>query len=185
MPTAGGACHGDYPDLHAGGFGDKYCAPLGEFSKYRFALVMEHIAREFYITEKILGSFLAGTVPVYYGAPEVFDIFNPEAFIFYNISDPEPALHRIAFLEKNPAEYAKVLAQPPLRHGQRTLEKYFSWSDDVGGGALKKQFREMLQVALGRNRYNSLRREPFIDTSEIDTAAADKEAAEFGTCAGP
>mmetsp|Transcript_30511 Transcript_30511/g.62331 ORF Transcript_30511/g.62331 Transcript_30511/m.62331 type:complete len:485 (+) Transcript_30511:53-1507(+) len=116
----------------------------GVFGKYRFALVMENVYSDGYITEKILNAFTSGSVPIYYGTVEIFDIFNKEAFIYYNITDPQPALDRISYLESNPDAYEKMLGQPILADGERTVEKYFSWSDDVGGGKLKKRIRIMM-----------------------------------------
>lgn len=46
------------------------------FHKYRFALVMENAKTKGYLTEKIANAFLAGSIPIYYGTEEVFDVFN-------------------------------------------------------------------------------------------------------------
>ena len=54
---------------------------------------MEHaVDHSAYITEKIMMAFIGGCIPIYYGPPGIFDIFNEKAFVFYNISDPQPAL---------------------------------------------------------------------------------------------
>ena len=42
---------------------------------------------------------MAGAIPIYYGTTEVFQIFNPEAFIYYNVSNPSEATARVAYLE--------------------------------------------------------------------------------------
>jgi len=114
------------------------------FQNYRFALVMENIKKKGYITEKILNAFLAGCVPIYYGTEEVFDIFNRNAFIYYDVTNPRPALERIAYLEKNRTAYDLMLKAPILANGSQTIEKYFSWSDEVGGGQLKWKVRQLL-----------------------------------------
>jgi len=79
-----------------------------------------------------------------YGAPEIFDIFNRQAFVYYNVSDPEPALNYIAYLESNTTAYDEVQGQPILAHGVETVAKYFSFSDALGGGQLKKRIKDML-----------------------------------------
>mmetsp|Transcript_17146 Transcript_17146/g.17377 ORF Transcript_17146/g.17377 Transcript_17146/m.17377 type:complete len:316 (-) Transcript_17146:485-1432(-) len=114
------------------------------YRNYRFALVMESTISERYISEKILNAFLSGTVPIWYGAPEIFDIFNRQAFVYYNVSDPEPALNYIAYLESNTTAYDEVQGQPILAHGVETVAKYFSFSDALGGGQLKKRIKDML-----------------------------------------
>ena len=94
------------------------------FTRYRFSLCMENKKVPGYITEKILMAFLAGTVPVYYGTEEVFDIFNRDAFIYYDVKNPEKAVAKIKFLEQNPDEYDKMLNQPILNTG--SYDRYFS-----------------------------------------------------------
>lgn len=113
-------------------------------SKYRYALVMENSNVPGYVSEKIIEAFLSGTVPIYYGSEIVFDIFNPKAFIYFDVENPDKSLTQIQFLEQNPAEYDKLLNEPILANGQETLEKYFSWDETVGGGQLKKRIRKMV-----------------------------------------
>ena len=55
-----------------------------------------------YITEKILNAFLGGSVPVYYGTTKIFELFNKDAFVYYDPGDPDKALKRIEFLDSNP-----------------------------------------------------------------------------------
>ena len=108
----------------------------------RFVLTMENTKVSGYITEKIVNGFLAGSVPIYWGTLEVFKLFNKKAFVYYDESNPEPALKHILYLERNRTAYAEVLAQPILATG--ALEKYFSLRDDVGGGKLKQRIRDMV-----------------------------------------
>jgi hypothetical protein len=114
------------------------------FHSYRFALVMENRKENGYITEKIVNAFLAGAIPIYYGSEEVLDIFNENAFIYVDINDSQPGLDRIAYLESNRTAYDEMFHHPILAHGEQTIEKYFSWSDQVGGGRLKWEIRTML-----------------------------------------
>lgn len=114
------------------------------FNRFRFALVMENKKASGYITEKILNAFLAGCIPIYYGTEEVFDLFNKDAFIYWNISDSTPSLEKIAYLENNITAYDEMTKQPVLAHGRATIEQHFSWSDQIGGGRLKWEIREML-----------------------------------------
>jgi hypothetical protein len=108
---------------------------------------MEHVNHAAYITEKILMAFIGGCIPIYYGSPAVFDIFNEKAFIFYNISDPQPALDQVRALETDKKLYEKMLKEPIAAHGNATIEKYFSFSDEVGNGVLKRRIREKLGVS--------------------------------------
>jgi len=105
---------------------------------------MENTAVDGYITEKIVDAFLSGAVPVYYGSRTVFDLFNPNAFVFYDVENPQKALSRIRELEENPKEYDAVLNAPLLAKGEETVKAYFSWDETVGEGELKKRIRKMI-----------------------------------------
>ena len=75
------------------------------------------------------------------------EIFNPKAFIYFDLDIPQQALSQIQFYEQNPSEYDKMLNEPILAHGQETLEKYFSWDESVGNGSLKARIRDMMGLA--------------------------------------
>ena len=48
---------------------------------YCFSVAMENARSPGYFTEKILDCFATGTVPIYYGAPDIGDFFNPDGII--------------------------------------------------------------------------------------------------------
>lgn len=50
-------------------------------SKYKFNLCFENVRYPGYVTEKIFDAMMAGTIPVYYGAPDIADFVPPQAFI--------------------------------------------------------------------------------------------------------
>ena len=50
-------------------------------SKYRFSLCFENMPMSGYITEKIFDCFYAGTVPIYWGAPDIESFVPTEAFV--------------------------------------------------------------------------------------------------------
>jgi hypothetical protein len=114
------------------------------FQDFRFMLLMEDASIPGYITERIIDGFMAGTIPIYYGTTQIFEIFNAKAFIYFDINKPSDALDRIRFLEDNPAAYQQMLNEPILADGDRTIEKYFSFDDSIGKGMLKKRVRKML-----------------------------------------
>ena len=57
---------------------------------------------------------------------------------------PHQTLSLIQYYEQNPSEYDKMLNEPILANGQETIEKYFSWDETVGNGALKSRIRRMM-----------------------------------------
>ena len=118
------------------------------FQDFRFMLLFEDAKIPGYITERIVDGFMAGTVPIYYGTTQIFDIFNPKAFVYYDINNPQEALDRIKFLEENPDAYQQMLNEPILADGERTIEKYFSFEESIGNGMLKKRVRKRLGFPL-------------------------------------
>jgi hypothetical protein len=130
-----------------------YQANINFFSAFKFCLVMEHAVSEGYVTEKILMAFWAGCVPIYFGTQDVFEYFNKDAFIFYNISNPRPALEHISALLRDDALYNKTLSEPILAKGEATIRKYFSFADYIADGELKQRIRSM--IGLHRVRFLS------------------------------
>jgi hypothetical protein len=57
---------------------------------------MENHALPGYISEKLLFAFLGGCLPIYYGTREVFDVFNADAFVFWDIEDQNKAMELAA-----------------------------------------------------------------------------------------
>jgi len=51
------------------------------FSRYRFALCFENSVLKGWMTEKLFDSFFTGTIPVYWGAPDVYDWVPDDCFI--------------------------------------------------------------------------------------------------------
>ena len=118
---------------------------IHHYSDYRFCLTMEHTGdHSAYVSEKILLAFIAGCIPIYYGSDLIFDFFNKNAFVFYDIKNPQPAIDQIAKMEANRDLYNAMMAEPILANGNDTIRKYFSFTDDVGNGELKRTMREKM-----------------------------------------
>jgi hypothetical protein len=58
-----------------------YKNKIETISNYKFAICFENVAYLGYVTEKIIDCFVAGTIPIYFGAPDVQDFIPKEAFI--------------------------------------------------------------------------------------------------------
>lgn len=81
--------------------------------KCKFSLCFESTKHEGFVTEKIVDSFFADTIPIYYGSDEVKKIFNEKAFI--NCGDYESyddVLNRIKELDNDDEKYLEMLREP-------------------------------------------------------------------------
>ena len=62
-----------------------YSGKAGTLSKYKFALTLENFRYPGYVTEKIIDALVAGTIPVYLGAPDIMNFVPAGAFV--NLED--------------------------------------------------------------------------------------------------
>ena len=84
--------------------------------QFKFSIAFENVRHNGYTTEKLMQSFAAGGIPVYWGDPKVSDMFNSKAFI--NVSDYssiDEAIEYIKFVDQNDDEYLKLLREPAIR----------------------------------------------------------------------
>lgn len=50
---------------------------------YRFSVAMENCRKNYYFTEKIIDCFFTETVPIYWGCPKIYEIFDSRGFIVF------------------------------------------------------------------------------------------------------
>ena len=115
------------------------------YRRYRFCFVSENTVQDGYISEKILLAFVSGCIPIYFGTRDVFDIFNRDAFVYFDVNSPQSAVEKVRLLETNSTAYGKMMEEPILAEEELTTNKWFSLSDQLGDGALKATLRAMLQ----------------------------------------
>jgi hypothetical protein len=65
------------PEIYKGPTTNKHLT----LSQYKFSLCMENISLSGYVTEKIIDSFVAGSIPIYFGAPNIREIIPEDAMI--------------------------------------------------------------------------------------------------------
>jgi hypothetical protein len=87
---------------------------------YKYSIVLENQSTPYILTEKIQDAFLALAMPVYWGAPEAPDFFDPESLIPIDIKDLRGSISKIEkLLEDDP--YERVL--PSLRASRSVVTK--------------------------------------------------------------
>ena len=76
----------EHIDLYGGALGSRRIGKTTwdkseALNDYRFQIVIENDKYETYYTEKLTDCFATGTIPVYWGAPDIGDIFNKDGII--------------------------------------------------------------------------------------------------------
>ena len=85
-----------------------------EATPYRFKFCAENSNAPGYVTEKLVLAFQEGAIPIWYGTPDVFKVFNRDAIVFWDPDNPQVALDRVRYLESNRTAYDEIWAQPVL-----------------------------------------------------------------------
>ncbi|MBP0581879.1 alpha-1,3-fucosyltransferase [Labrys sp. LIt4] len=98
---------------------------LDVIGAYRFTIAFENARSNDYVTEKLFDAFWAGSVPVYFGAPNV-EKFVPGSNCYIDASrfaDPKDLAEHLKRLASDEAAYQRLFAwkQRPLRSHFLTL----------------------------------------------------------------
>ena len=81
-------------------------------SKYKFSIAMENSEGDGYISEKIIQSFLSGTIPIYYGSYMIDEIINPNSYILIrNEKDITKKINFIKNIDNDNNIYQKLLKE--------------------------------------------------------------------------
>lgn len=83
---------------------------LRVFNQYKFIICFENSKTDSYITEKIFNVFLAKSIPIYDGAPNIYNYINEDAIITYD----QYFLNKILFLSNNKEIYNTIINKPKI-----------------------------------------------------------------------
>jgi len=84
-------------------------------SKYKFSLAMENSDGDGYLSEKIVHSFLAGTIPIYYGDYFLEEFINPKSYILIKgEKDIEKKIEYIKKIDNDDNLYQTILKENPI-----------------------------------------------------------------------
>lgn len=125
--------------------------------KHKFVIAFENTATPGYTTEKIIGAFAAGAVPIYWGNPEIAREFNAGSFINCNDygltekGEPEiidQIVQEVMHIDKDKKAYLCMIQTPAfavdnnVKQQQQNFEKY-----------LYNIFDQPIEQAYRRNRF--------------------------------
>ncbi len=81
--------------------------------KHKFSIACENSSRSGYVTEKIVGSLVANTIPIYWGSPSIGKEFNTKRFInCHDYESLDEILNKIKEFDENDDLYIKTINEP-------------------------------------------------------------------------
>ena len=84
-------------------------------SSYKFSIAMENTEGDGYISEKIIESFISGTIPIYYGGYMIDEFINPKSFILIRgEKDMNNKIEYIIKIDNNNELYRTILKEKIL-----------------------------------------------------------------------
>ena len=82
------------------------------FSSYKFSLAMENSNGDGYISEKIVESFISGTIPIYYGDYLLDEYINPKSYILIKgEKDLRAKIEYIKSIDNDDEKYRSILRE--------------------------------------------------------------------------
>lgn len=97
---------------------------VDKYRPYKFVICCENTRHPGYITEKIINGMLANAIPIYYGASDVTQHFNPKSFIDIGaFPSREAAIEYIKRVDQDDTLYCSILNEPWFHNN--TPSKYF------------------------------------------------------------
>lgn len=101
-------------------------------SKYAAALAFENLPKKSYITEKIYEAFIVNSVPIYWGADDIYQEFNQNCFIHFDSSNQES-------MNQSVTEIFSLLSDKDRIHNMAT-------TDPITGYRAEKYIRNGRQI---------------------------------------
>lgn len=125
--------------------------------KHKFVIAFENTATPGYTTEKIIGAFAAGAVPIYWGNPEIIKEFNAGSFINcndYGLTEKgepeiiEQIVQEVIRIDKDQSAYLDMLKTPAFK-----IENDVNRQQQDFEAYLYNIFDQPIEQAYRRNRF--------------------------------
>lgn len=107
------------PVLSGGGYLNNVGGRVENKNKFqntcKFSIAFENSSHPGYCTEKLMQSFAAKTIPIYWGDPRVGEVFNTKAFInCHDYNSLEDVLEFVKKVDTNDELYMQIMSEKPL-----------------------------------------------------------------------
>lgn len=112
-------------------------------NKFKFSIAFENASYRGYLTEKILDSFAANTIPIYYGDEIIENDFHPESFInLHNFNNFDEAIEYILTIENDSERLQKMLKHIKFKdHVYLYQEQLIDFFDNIFNQDLSQAIR--------------------------------------------
>ena len=91
---------------------------LDLFNEYKFIVVCENSHTPGYVTEKIFNCFLAGSIPIYNGAPNINRWINPNSMVSFD----ESLLENVSKIKDNEELFNKMLDNRKIQDNYNNIK---------------------------------------------------------------
>ena len=82
---------------------------------YKFTIAFENRVSPGYVTEKIEHPLAVGSIPIYWGSPNIGDYYNPKSFInCRDYASFDEVVERVIEIDNNPTLYREYIKAPPV-----------------------------------------------------------------------
>lgn len=128
-------------------------------SLHKFSIACENAVFDGYVSEKLITSFIAHTIPIYFGDPSVGEEFNKKAFIDVNdFKDFYELINYIKEIDCNDMLYKKIISEPwqtteQVKNDEINMKKYLSSFEKIFDSDLESVRRK--PVGFHPNNYRN------------------------------
>ena len=120
---------------------------LSLYKKYKFVIAFENSSMKGYITEKLTMPMLARAIPIYLGADDVSDYFNPKSFINVNdFENFEECIHYILKVDSDNTLYESILNEPYFHNNSLNKDLFSLYF----GGKFYYSLQEILPINISQ-----------------------------------
>lgn len=106
-------------------------------SQYKFSIAIENVLFEGATTEKLLSSFRAHTVPIYWGNPNVAEDYNPKAFInCHDYNSIDEIVEKVKQIDNDDELWERIIREPwktkeQISKTEREMDDYQSFLENI------------------------------------------------------
>lgn len=147
-----GAALNNMTDAISAREGDFEQGKLDFIRDYKFTIAFENCAQIGYVTEKLVHPFVAHSLPIYWGDPEVGREYNTKAFVHVrDFESLEAVVERIKYLDTHDEEYLNILRENPyqeMANPVKALEEFLCSIIERGNHPFNKNPRMMWDTSL-------------------------------------